>query len=87
MPTPLNNIAEMENDYRERHRKNYDTMRTVYNVTMGLIIIGIGIMMLMNEKIGLNLFESFDPILIYAFSGLCFLYGGFRLYRGLKKNY
>ena len=85
MPTSENVI--MENDYREKHRKNYSTMRTVYNITMGLIIIGIGLLMLFNNKFGLNVFESFDPILIYAFSGLCFLYGGFRLYRGLKQDY
>jgi len=52
---------------------------------MGLIITGIGVVMLFNDKIGLN-FEL-DPLMIYAFSGLCILYGGFRLYRGIKRDY
>jgi hypothetical protein len=77
----------MENDYKEKQRKSYNLMRTVYNITMGLIIIGIGLVMLFHNKIGLNLFEQFDPIMIYGFGGLCILYGGFRLYRGIKKDY
>lgn len=76
----------MENDFRERQRKNYDTMRSVYNVTIGIVITGIGIMMFLNEKIGLNLLQQFDPLMIYAFGGLCLLYGIFRLYRGIKKE-
>ena len=76
----------METGFKDRQRKNYDTMRTVYNVTMGIIILGIGIMILFADKLGINI--SFDnPFLLYAFSGLCILYGGFRLYRGIKKNY
>lgn len=76
----------MENDFRERQRKNYDTMRSVYNVTIGIVITGIGVLMFLNEKIGLNLLQQFDPLMIYAFGGLCLLYGIFRLYRGIKKE-
>jgi hypothetical protein len=54
---------------------------------MGLIILGIGVVMLFNDKLGLNLFEEMNPIMIYAFSGLCIIYGVFRLYRGIKKDY
>jgi FtsH-binding integral membrane protein len=81
----------MENSYRDKQRKSYNLMRTVYNITMGLIILGIGIVilvvMLYNNRLGLNFFESMDPWLIYAFSGLCIVYGAFRLYRGIKKDY
>ena len=75
----------METGFKDRQRRNYDTMRTVYNITMGIIILGIGIMILFADKLGISI--SFDnPFLLYAFSGLCILYGGFRLYRGIKKN-
>ena len=78
----------MESDFKEKQRKGYSNMQTVYNVTMGIIIVGIGVMMFFNEKIGLNLEEKFgDSMMIYLFEGLCFLYGGFRLYRGIKKDY
>jgi hypothetical protein len=77
----------MESSYRDKQRKSYNLMRTVYNITMGLIILGIGVVMLFNEKLGLNLFEEMNPIMIYGFSGLCIIYGVFRLYRGIKKDY
>jgi hypothetical protein len=77
----------MESSYRDKQRKSYHLMRTVYNITMGLIILGIGVVMLFNDKLGLNLFQDMNPIMIYAFSGLCIIYGAFRLYRGIKKDY
>ena len=75
----------MENNFRDKQRKSYETMHTVYNLTMGFIILGIGIMLLFNNKLGMDL--SIDPVMLYSFSGLCILYGSFRLYRGIKKNY
>ena len=79
----------MESDFKEKQRKSYNNMQTVYNITMGLLILGIGFMMFFNEKIGLNLSEKFggDSLMINLFGGLCVLYGGFRLYRGIKKDY
>jgi len=77
----------MESSYRDKQRKSYNLMRTVYNITMGLIILGIGAVMLFNDKLGLNLFQDMNPMMIYAFSGLCIIYGAFRLYRGIKKDY
>jgi len=77
----------MESSYRDKQRKSYNLMRTVYNITMGLIILGIGVVMLFNDKLGLNLFQDMNPMMIYAFSGLCIIYGAFRLYRGIKKDY
>ncbi|HNP22165.1 MAG TPA: hypothetical protein PKM63_16360 [Panacibacter sp.] len=76
----------MENDFREKQKKNYTVMRSIYNITIGIVITGIGVLMFLNEKIGLNLVQQFDPIMIYAFGGLCLLYGSFRLYRGIKKE-
>jgi hypothetical protein len=75
----------MENSFRDKQKKSYDTMRTVYNLTMGIIILGIGVVLLFNNKLGMDL--SIDPMMLYSFSGLCILYGSFRLYRGIKKNY
>jgi hypothetical protein len=76
----------MENDFKDRQQRNYTSMRSVYNITIGILIIGIGLMMFFNDKLGLSLFEQFDKTMIYAFGGLCLLYGGFRLYRGIKKE-
>lgn len=86
LPAPAKIKSEMENDFREKQRKNYTTMRSIYNITIGIVITGIGVLMFLNDKIGLNLLQQFDPIMIYAFGGLCLLYGSFRLYRGIKKE-
>ena len=79
----------MESNFKDKQRKSYNNMQTVYNITMGLLILGIGFMMIFNEKIGLNLTEKFggDSLMINLFGGLCLLYGSFRLYRGIKKDY
>ena len=79
----------MESEFKDKQRKSYNNMQTVYNITMGLLILGIGFMMIFNEKIGLNLTEKFggDSLMINLFGGLCLLYGSFRLYRGIKKDY
>ena len=76
----------MDNDFKDKRLKNYNSMRNVYNVTIGILIIGIGLLMFFNDRVGLNLFQQFDKVMIYAFGGICVLYGGFRLYRGLKKE-
>jgi threonine/homoserine/homoserine lactone efflux protein len=85
LPTPFK-VFMMENEFRDRQRRNYNTMRNVYNITMGILILGIGLLMFFSDKVGLSLFEQFDKTMIYAFGGLCLLYGGFRLYRGIKKE-
>ncbi len=61
-------------------------MRTIYNIAIGIIILGMGIAIFFNEQLGLNLTQKFDGPLIYLFGGACLLYGGFRLFRGLKKD-
>ena len=76
----------MQNEFREKQRRSYDTMRSVYNITIGIVITGIGVLMFLSDKIGLDLLQQYDPLMIYAFGGLCLIYGIFRLYRGIKKE-
>jgi len=87
----LNSILLMEQDARERQRKSYMTMRSVYDIGVALFIIVIGGIMLFGDKMGVPALTAFvqdrDPFLLKIFGSLCFLYGGFRLYRGIKRNY
>lgn len=66
-------------------------MRTIYNITMGVLILAVGIVMFavnafyikgISEQVA-----KLDPLVRYLFGGLCLLYGGFRLYRGIKRDY
>ncbi len=81
----------MENEQREKQRKSYVSMRMIYDIGMGSFILLIGLMMLFGDKININglsvMIADMDPNLRYIFGGLCLLYAGFRLYRGIKHEY
>ena len=72
-------------DPADRKTRNYILMRSVKDYGMGGIIAGFGLFLVFSEKLGIPL--SIDNVLRYVFAGLFLLYGGFRIYRGYKKNY
>jgi hypothetical protein len=69
----------------ERRNKTYVLRRAILDYGMGIIIFGIGILLILAPHIGLAL--TIDDTARYIFSGLFLLYGGFRIYRGSRKNY
>ena len=81
----------MENESRERsrmeerRRKTYSLRRAILDYGMGVIIFGIGIVLLLAPVLKISL--SIDEFARYIFAGLFLLYGGFRIYRGSRKNY
>jgi hypothetical protein len=70
----------------EGRKKGYVLMRAILDYGMGAIIFGAGIFFLVGPWLGFNYFGD-DRFYRYGFSGLCLLYGGWRIYRGYKKNY
>ena len=66
-------------------------MRMAKDVTMAVIILAVGLLMLLGDKFGNPALRTFilekDIVLRYLFGGICILYGSFRLYRGIKKDY
>ena len=75
----------MENTFRERQQKSYNKMRRIRDISMGIIILLIGVLMFFADKLGLAL-NIDDPWMKYLFGGLCLLYGGFRFYRGMQNE-
>jgi len=75
----------MATDFEEKKRKAYSIRRSLMDYGMGIIIAGIGMFVAFAPRFGFEI--DLDPILRYLFVGLCLLYGGFRIYRGYKKNY
>lgn len=75
----------MATDFDEKRMQAHSSRRSIMDYGMGIIIAGFGVFFAIADKFGINF--SIDPILKYAFAGLCLLYGGFRIYRGYKKNY
>jgi len=75
----------MSTDFEEKKRKAYSSRRSLMDYGMGIIIAGIGVFFAFSQKLGIEF--AIDPLFRYLFVGLCLLYGGFRIYRGYKKNY
>ncbi|MBS1947170.1 MAG: hypothetical protein JST47_05340 [Bacteroidetes bacterium] len=75
----------MRNESPDRRTKGYILMRAIMDYGMGVLIFFMGVFFLLSERIGFsfNVANSYR----YFFAGLCMLYGGFRIYRGYKKNY
>lgn len=75
----------MENEPDDVRKKGYVLRRAILDYGMGIIIFGFGIFFLVAPKLGFSFGITND--LRYMFSGLCLVYGGFRVYRGSRKNY
>jgi hypothetical protein len=58
-----------------------------YDLAMGLLILGMAVVMLFPEKLKIQQIMAVDDTFRYLFGGICCLYGGFRLYRGIKRDY
>ncbi|MES2330792.1 MAG: hypothetical protein V4539_14410 [Bacteroidota bacterium] len=78
----------MENEFRVKQKKSYNMMRMSYDITISLVILGMAVILLFAEQLHIEqLLDKENDFFRYFFGGLCVLYGGFRLYRGIKRNY
>lgn len=78
----------MENEIRHsQEKKGYATMRVMYDITMAILILGMGTLVMLGEKLKIAQIIALDPLMRYMFAGICLLYGGFRLYRAVKRDY
>jgi len=75
----------MNIDPTDRKARNYIVRRSLLDYGMGAIIMGFGLFFAVADRFGIEF--SITPAFRYAFVGLCVIYGGFRIYRGYKKNY
>ena len=75
----------MNIDPADRKARNYIVRRSLLDYGMGAIIMGFGLFFAVADRFGIEF--SITPGFRYAFVGLCVIYGGFRIYRGYKKNY
>lgn len=78
----------MESGFKEKQKKSYNLMRMSYDITISLLLLGMAVLMLFADKLKIEQLATKDNDLFrYFFGGLCLLYGSFRLYRGLKRQY
>ena len=74
-------------DYQEEHRKRLSRMRSIMDYGMGTILVLIGLWFLVYEKMDVNFFKREPSSIDYFIGALFIVYGGWRIYRGYKKNY
>lgn len=78
-------LEEFE-DNPDPRTKRYIGMKSLMDLGMGVIYIGVGIFILIANRFHFNN-EFIDSIMGKIFSGLIILYGLWRIYRGIKKDY
>jgi uncharacterized membrane protein HdeD (DUF308 family) len=74
--------------YQEEQRKKTSRLRSLMDMTMGLLVVFIGICFLLYEQLNLKkIFGKEHSSLDYVIAGLFIVYGIWRIYRGYKKDY
>jgi hypothetical protein len=66
--------------------KRYIGMKSIMDLGMGIIYVGVGALILFASKINFHN-EFVDSTIGKIFAGLVIFYGGWRIYRGIKKDY
>jgi hypothetical protein len=78
-------LEEFENTPDKKTRR-YILMRSITDLGMGIIYIGVGVIILFAKQ--LNLYSDFaGGTLAKIFAVVIIIYGGWRVFRGIKKNY
>lgn len=72
----------MDNNFRDNPARNL--AKKTFDIIRALLILSVGVLILFGEKFNLAIVVGLDPILKYIFGSTCLLYGGFRLYRGIR---
>lgn len=76
----------MRQDLENKRRKAYAGRRSAMDLGMGIIYAGMGGFFMFSELLGIRM-EFLQKPFSYILGGICLLYGGFRIFRGIKKNY
>lgn len=77
----------MLEEYENNRRKQVSGIRSVMDYTMGIVFIAIGLYFLLSQTMGWQLMGRKGTALDYVIGVVFLVYGGWRVYRGYKKNY
>jgi len=70
--------------FEENQKNSSFRLRSLYDYTMGVLWLGVGIFVMFHDKFNVDL--RLDKTLTVIFGVSCMMYGLFRVYRGYKKN-
>ncbi len=77
----------MIEDYEEQRRKQIALRRSIADYVMGVLFLLLGLGLLLHNTIGFDFGPNKTPLLDIIFGIMCVVYGGWRIYRGYKKDY
>ncbi len=80
-------LEEFEKDQMSERHRGLSQMRTITNYGMGIFIIIAGCFFMFPTRYTEEFLSRYDAVLIKIFAAVCWVYGGYRIYRGYKKNY
>lgn len=67
--------------------KRFMNARSIMDFGMGVLWFGMGIFLIFIKRFNTGLEAQFNDPVMKVFGGICVIYGGFRIYRAIKKNY
>jgi hypothetical protein len=76
----------MENEFREKRIRTFASTRSIIDFTMGVLYLAAAFFLFFGDRFGFTL-DSFDKTFRYIFASICAVYGGWRIYRGFRKDY
>jgi len=79
-------LPSLQEEYKEKRTRRYFSTRAIMDFGMGVLYIAVGFFIMFPKLMGFEL-SGFDNLFRYIFGGLCVIYGGWRIYRGIKKDY
>lgn len=78
----------MIEDFQDKQRQQGARVRSVMDYAMGIIFFLIGLYFILYRHLGMKMIQNREPSNFdYIIGGLFVVYGGWRIYRGYKKNY
>jgi hypothetical protein len=77
----------MENEFRDRQRNNYILLRMLRDIVMALLYLTMALFLFFGERWGIEQIEALGRTFSIFFGSICLLYGAYRLYRGIKRDY
>jgi len=80
-------LEEFEKDQLSERDKGYIRMRSLMDFGMGILWTGMGVFLFFSKELGTGLEANYGETSLRVFGSVCVLYGLFRIYRGIRKNY
>ena len=80
-------MSSEENKELSVREKGIIRMRSIMDLGMGIMWTAMGICAMFIKHINIDIAARYEPYTLMVFGIVCTIYGIFRIFRGVKKNY